>query len=62
MDTDLVDFAVEHARSKGASYAEARLEEQANETFVVKGGVVDALDFTESRGVGVRVLAGGSLG
>ena len=62
MTEDLVDFAVEHARSKGATYAEARFEQQTNEDFVVRGGIVDALDSTESRGIGVRVLAGGSLG
>jgi TldD protein len=62
MDTDLVDFAVEHARSKGATYAEARFEEQTNEDFIVKGGIVDAVDLTESRGIGVRVLAKGSIG
>jgi len=62
MTEDLVDYAVEHARSKGATYAEARFEQQTNEDFVVRGGIVDALDSTESRGIGVRVLAGGSLG
>ena len=59
---DLVDFAVEHAGKKGATYAEARYEAQTSETFVMKNGVIDALSYGDDQGIGVRVLAGGSLG
>lgn len=64
MDTemDLVDFAVNHARSKGASYAEARLERQEPENFILKNGVLDALYVGEDVGIGVRVLVDGALG
>ena len=42
-EMDLVDFAVDQARSKGATYAEARYEKQDPENFILKNGVLDAL-------------------
>ena len=59
---DLVDFAVDYARTKGATYAEVRYEHQSQEQFILKNGVLDALFVGEDQGVGVRVLAKGSLG
>jgi TldD protein len=59
---DLVDFAVDHARSKGASYAEARFERQDPEHFILKNGVLDALYAGHDMGIGVRVLVNGALG
>src|SRR5574342_248399 len=61
-DPDLVDFAVELAQKKGATYAEARFEQQASETFVLKNGVVDSLIYGDDAGIGIRVLAGGAPG
>ena len=61
-DLDLVDFAVDYAREKGASYAEARYEHQIEENFILKNSVLDALYFGEDNGIGVRVLAKGGLG
>ena len=61
-ERDLVDFAVEYARQKGASYAEARFERQEPEQFILKNGTLDALYVGADRGIGVRVLANGSLG
>ena len=61
-DTDLVDFAVDYARTKGAAYAEARYEQHFREAFILKNGVVDFVENSEDEGIGVRVLAGGSLG
>ncbi len=60
--TDLVDFAIDYAGKKGAEYTEARFERQEPENFILKNGVLDALDVGEDRGVGVRVLAYGALG
>jgi TldD protein len=57
-----VEFAVDYAMTKGASYAEARYEHQESEQFIVKNGVLDALYVGEDRGIGVRVLRSGSLG
>ncbi|OGS50634.1 MAG: hypothetical protein A3K65_08850 [Euryarchaeota archaeon RBG_16_68_12] len=61
-DLDLVDFAVDYARQRGATYAEARFEHQISEDFMLKNSVLDALYFGEDSGIGVRVLAGGGLG
>ena len=59
---DLVDFAVDYARRKGAAYAEARFERQEPEQFILKNGTLDALYLGTDRGIGVRVLAKGGLG
>jgi len=61
-EMDLVDFAVDHARSKGATYAEARFERQEPENFILKNGVLDALYVGDDAGIGVRVLVNGALG
>ncbi len=61
-ETDLVDFAVDYAGQKGATYAEARYERQEPEQFLLKNGNLDALYSGQDRGIGVRVLAKGSLG
>src|SRR3972149_3647348 len=61
-EQDLAEFAVDHARKKGAAYAEARYEQQSSETFGVKSGIRDALAYGDDEGIGVRVLAGGPLG
>ncbi len=61
-ERDLVEFAVDYARQKGAAYAEARFERQEPENFILKNGVLDALYVGQDRGVGVKVLANGSLG
>lgn len=62
VDVDFVDFAVDYARQKGASYAEARYEHQNQEQFILKNGVLDALYVGEDQGIGVRALANGGLG
>ncbi len=60
--TELVDFAVDYAGKKGATYAEARYEGQDQENFILKNGILDALYVGQDRGIGVRVLADGALG
>src|SRR3990172_612482 len=60
-EMDLVDFSVDHARSRGASYAEARYERQDPENFILKNGVLDALYVGQDRGIGVRGLVDGAL-
>ena len=61
-ERDLVDYAVEYARERGATYAEARFERHEPEQFILKNGTLDALYVGADRGIGVRVLAGGGLG
>lgn len=62
VDAELADLAVDHAQQQGASYAEARLEEQKTELFLLKNGVLDAVYVGDSRGLGIRVLYEGTLG
>src|SRR2546429_6928811 len=61
-EMDLVNVAVDEARSKGAAYAEARYEKQDPENFILKNGVLDALYVGHDQGIGVRVLVNGALG
>lgn len=59
---DLVEFIVDSAGRMGAEYAEARLQADLHESLFLKNGIVEAFAFEEIRGVGIRVLVGGSLG
>ncbi len=61
-ERDLVDYAVDYARQRGATYAEARFERQEPEHITLKNGTLDALYVGADRGIGVRVLAKGALG
>jgi TldD protein len=61
-ERDLVDYAVDYGRQRGATYAEARFERQEPEQFILKNGTLDALYVGADRGIGVRVLAKGGLG
>src|SRR5947199_10775845 len=61
-ETDLANFALDYATTKGVSYAEARYEHQEEENFILKNGGLDALYVGQDRGVGVRVLVDGALG
>src|SRR5436309_14457116 len=61
-ETDLANFALDYATTKGVSYAEARYEHQGQENFILKNGGLDALYVGQDRGVGVRVLVNGALG
>src|SRR5688572_29589283 len=56
--TDLVEAAVR----RGASYADARWVERQQESVNVKDGEVEGIDRASDRGVGLRVLDGGSWG
>jgi TldD protein len=62
MDKDLAMGAIEEAISLGASFAEVRLEDTVRELITYVNGRVVALGFQRSRGAGVRVLYGGSVG
>jgi len=62
LDEDLVFFAVDYALSRGARYAEARLQRDASRAFVVKNGIPEAVGISENIGLSVRVLVNGSLG
>ena len=55
---DLVDAA----RSRGASYADARWVERQTESITVKDGSVEGIERGADRGVGLRVLVRGAWG
>ncbi|MDR5683505.1 MAG: TldD/PmbA family protein [Armatimonadota bacterium] len=59
---DLLARALNIAQLKGATYADARLVETAEQTIVVRNGAVQGISQTEDTGFGVRVIADGAWG
>src|ERR687887_2542801 len=59
---DLCRAAVDAALGAGADYADARAVLRRNQSVATKNGRVDALNDSESEGIGVRVLVGGAWG
>ncbi len=58
----LADVALEAARSGGATYADVRIARQLNQFVFTREDKVQNLVNTESYGVGIRVIAGGTWG
>lgn len=59
---DLAELGVSEARRAGASYADFRFEELAEEEILLKNGEVEAIERSSSAGFGIRVLVNGSWG
>jgi TldD protein len=59
---DLMSRALDLAKLRGAQYADIRVVHTRTENISVKDGIVDALNYSESIGFGVRVLANGAWG
>lgn len=59
---DLVRLAIDAATAQGASYADARGVESRREEIATKNGTLGQADFSESVGLGVRVIAQGAWG
>ncbi|MEW6717691.1 MAG: TldD/PmbA family protein [Chloroflexota bacterium] len=59
---DLMNRALNLAQVQGAGYADVRVVHKRTEALMVKNGVVDNLDFSETIGFGVRVLIDGAWG
>ncbi len=59
---DLTKLAVDAAKEAGAAYADARYVSTREESTSTRNGKVEALASSESRGIGVRVLADGAWG
>jgi TldD protein len=59
---DLTAFALNTAKLRGATYADARLMHLRQRDLTTKNGEVGTLAQSESIGIGVRVLASGSWG
>ena len=59
---DLTAVALETAKLRGATYADARLMHLRQRDLTTKNGQVGTLAQSESIGIGIRVLAGGAWG
>ena len=59
---DLLLRALDTARLRGASYADARFVDEERQVVLVKDGRVEAVTSDTSRGIGVRVIANGGWG
>ncbi len=53
---------IDYIKSKKIDYADARFEEQKNESITVKDGQLEALSRSEGHGVGIRVMHAGCWG
>ncbi len=59
---DLLKQAMDELRSRGVDYADARHVIGTSEVLVMKNGKLETASVMESRGFGIRVLAGGAWG
>lgn len=58
----LADIALNAAKAKGATYADARIGRYLNQFITTREVRVDNIVNTESAGIGVRVIANGTWG
>ncbi len=59
---ELAHAAIETARRRGATFADARVMDIRHRDLSTKNGEVGSLSESESLGIGVRVIAGGAWG
>jgi TldD protein len=59
---ELIDLALDAARTAGAGYADIRVVEQATESLTVKNGNLAEASSNRSAGFGIRVLVDGAWG
>ena len=59
---DLLDKALNQARSRGATYADIRIVETVSQSLAVKNGKLEKISFKFDSGLGIRVVADGSWG
>ena len=57
---ELIDLALDAARSAGAGYADIRITERASESLTVKNGNLAEASSNRTAGFGVRVLVDGA--
>ena len=62
MSLELGKLALEEAQKRGASYADIRISEIADEVLTVKNGAPEEVRFLQTKGFGVRVLMDGAWG
>jgi len=61
METDIANLAVSLARSGGAEYAEARLQSSWRSAALLRNGVLEPAEMSDSHGLGIRVIYNGAL-
>lgn len=62
LEKDIVDYALEYARSKEVHYAEVRAQSEKLEQLMVKNGILEAFLSSVNSGFCVRILADGGIG
>ena len=62
MHKDFADFSIKYLGKIGASYAEARLEEESSNAFMLKNNISEISGFGESSGLGIRYILNKNLG
>ncbi len=59
---EIASWALETAKLRGASLAEARIVDERNRSLATKNGRIGAASDSESLGIGIRVIANGAFG
>jgi TldD protein len=62
MMKEIASWALETAKLRGASLAEARVVDERNRALATKNGKISAASDAESLGIGIRVVADGAFG
>jgi TldD protein len=58
----VADWALDLAKQRGASYADARVVDERSRSLATKNGKIGHASVAESQGVGIRVIADGAWG
>jgi TldD protein len=61
LDQELVDYAVEQAKTLGAEYSEARYQKTSEVTCLLRNGVPEPAVMGDAEGMGIRLVYDGSL-
>ena len=59
---EIASWALETAKLRGASLAEARIVDERNRMLATKNGKISGASDAESLGIGIRVIADGGFG
>src|SRR5580704_1603897 len=59
---EIAAWALETAKLRGATLAEARIVDERNRSLATKNGKIASASDSESMGIGIRVIADGAFG
>jgi hypothetical protein len=62
VEEDIVDYALEYAKSKSNEYAEVRAQSQSSEGLILRNGVLETYVSAVDSGFNVRIVADGGVG